>query len=312
MTRILFYLEDYGHDIWRSAIKGIDPSVEFRGFPDWGSSDDGPAYAFVWEPEPGLLARYPNIKAIFSLGAGIDHLTRDPLLPNDVPIIRMGDDGLKEGMAEYVAMNVLMHHRGTPQMLGKQRRREWGRYFANAAKDVRVGILGFGALGRVAAEALVPFGYNIAAWSRTKKESHPSVTLYHGADSLNDFIARTDILVGLLPSTPETSGLLDFNRLSRLPEGASVINAGRGSLIVLDDLLALLRSGYIRGASLDVFPEEPLPQDHALWGLDNVIITPHIAAITRPDTAAEYVLRNIKRLEAGQTAENQLDLKRGY
>lgn len=312
MTRILFYLEDYSHDVWREAIKRVGPDVEFRSFPDWGSPDDGPAYAFVWEPEPGLLARYPNIKAIFSLGAGIDHLTRDPELPKDVPIIRMGDDGLKEGMAEFVTMSVLMHHRGMPQLMAKQRNRDWGRYFASAAKAVRVGILGYGALGQVSAAALKPFGYDLAAWSRTEKPEEKGITLYHGADSLNDFLARTDILVGLLPSTPETAGLLDFDRLSRLPEGACVINAGRGSLIVLDDLMALLNSGYLRGATLDVFPEEPLPKDHPLWGLDNVLITPHIAAITRPDTAAEYVLRNIIKMERGETAENILDLKRGY
>ncbi|SDE51554.1 2-hydroxyacid dehydrogenase [Kordiimonas lacus] len=311
MTRILFYLDDYPHDIWRQCIHAIDPTVEFMGNPDWGSPDDGDAYAFVWEPEPGLIARYPNIKAVFSLGAGVDHLTRDPDLPKGMPIIRMGDEGLKEGMAEYVLMNVLMHHRQTPQLLAAQRQRHWKRVFSLAAKDVRVGILGYGALGQRAAQALKPLGYNIAAWSRSPKDDE-LVTHFTGMDQLNDFLARTDILVGLLPSTKETEGLLDFDRLSRLPEGASVINAGRGSLIVLDDLMALLDSGYISGASLDVFPEEPLPADHPLWGYDTVLITPHSAAITRPDTAADYVLRNIKRIENGEEPENLLDTNLGY
>ncbi|NVJ69134.1 MAG: glyoxylate/hydroxypyruvate reductase A [Alphaproteobacteria bacterium] len=311
MTRILFYLDGYPHDVWRQCIHAIDPEVDFIGNPDWGNPEDGPAYAFVWEPEPGLLARYPNIKAIFSLGAGIDHLTRDPDLPKDVPIIRMGDEGLKEGMAEYVLMNVLMHHRQTPQLIKAQRQHEWKRVFSLAAKDVRIGILGYGALGQRAAKVLAPMGYNLAAWSRSPK-SDDSVQHFTGMDELDNFLARTDILVGLLPSTPETEGLMDFDRLSRLPEGASVINAGRGSLIVLDDLKALLDSGYIAGASLDVFPEEPLPKDHALWDYDNVIITPHSAAITRPDTAAEYVLRNIKRIENGEEPENLLNTNLGY
>ena len=224
----------------------------------------------------------------------------------------MGDDGLKEGMAEFVAMSVLMHHRGMPSLLAKQRSGDWGRFFAPAAKNIRVGILGFGALGKVSAKALLPFGYDIAAWSRTEKPRHDDITLFHGQDGLADFLARTDILVGLLPSTPETSGLMNTDRLSLLPAGASIINAGRGSLIVLEDLIPLLNSGQLSGATLDVFPEEPLPKDHALWGLDNVIITPHIAAITRPDTAAEYVVRNIEKMERGETAENQLDMKRGY
>lgn len=312
MTRILFYLNDYPHDIWRECIHAINPEVDFLSFPDWGTPQDGDAYAFVWEPEPGLLARYPNIKAIFSLGAGVDHILADPHLPKDVPIIRMGDDGLKEGMAEFVLMNVLMHHRKTPELIAAQRKHHWKRVFSLAAKDVRVGILGYGALGKRAAAALKPIGYDIAAWSRSPKAAEAGITHFTGMDELNDFLARTDILVGLLPATKETENLLNFDRLSRLPEGAAVVNAGRGTLIVLDDLMALLDSGYISGASLDVFPEEPLPETHPLWDYDHVLITPHSAAITRPDTAAAYVLRNIDRLEAGETAENQLDTNLGY
>ncbi len=312
MPRILFYLKDYPHDIWRDSLLAVDPSVEFVSSPDWGSPEDGDAYAFVWEPEPGLLASYPNIKAIFSLGAGIDHILSDPDLPKDVPIIRMGDEGLKEGMAEYVLMNVLMHHRDTPALLHAQRERKWKRVFARAAKDVRVGILGYGALGRRAADALKPMGYDIAAWSRSPKTAEENVVHFTGDDQLDDFLARTDILVGLLPATPATNNLLNRERLSKLPQGAAVINAGRGNLIVLDDLITLLDSGQISGASLDVFPQEPLPTDHPLWSYDTVIITPHSAAITRPDTAARYVLDNIRRLEAGETPENLLNTNLGY
>lgn len=312
MTRILFYLEDYPHDIWRECIHAIDPDVEFIGNPNWGSPDDGDAYAFVWEPKPGLLAQYTNIKAIFSLGAGVDHILADPALPKDVPIIRMGDEGLKEGMAEFVLMNVLMHHRKTPELIAAQRQHHWKRVFSLAARDVRVGILGYGALGARAAAALAPLGYDIAAWSRSPKPAEDGVSHFTGMAELNDFLARTDILVGLLPSTPETENLLDFDRLSRLPEGAAVINAGRGSLIILDDLMALLDSGYISGASLDVFPVEPLPKDHKIWDYDNVVITPHSAAITRPDTAADYVLRNIRRIENGEAPENLLNTNLGY
>lgn len=312
MTRILFYLEDYPHDIWRESLHALDPTLEFIGNPNWGSPEDGDAYAFVWEPEPGLLARYTNIKAIFSLGAGVDHILSDPDLPKDVPIIRMGDEGLKEGMAEYILMNVLMHHRQTPALLHAQRERKWKRVFSLAAKDVRVGILGYGALGKRAAAALKPMGYDIAAWSRSPKEAEDGVTHFTGEDQLDDFLVRTNILVGLLPATPATDNLLNFDRLSRLPEGAAVINAGRGNLIVLEDLMTHLDSGHISGASLDVFPDEPLPADHPLWGYATVIITPHSAAITRPDTAAQYVLENIKRLEAGETPENLLNTNLGY
>lgn len=312
MTRILFYLKDYPHDVWRDSLLAIDPTLDFVSSPNWGRPEDGDAYAFVWEPEPGLLAKYPNIKAIFSLGAGIDHILSDPDLPKGVPIIRMGDEGLKEGMAEYVLMNVLMHHRHAPALLHAQRQRKWLRVFSRAAKDVRVGILGYGALGRRAAKALKPLGYDIAAWSRSPKAEEEGVRHFTGTDQLDDFLARTDILVGLLPATQATTNLLNRDRLSQLPAGAAVINAGRGNLIVLDDLITLLDSGHISGASLDVFPDEPLPADHPLWGYDTVIITPHSAAITRPGTAARYVIDNIRRLETGEIPENLLNTNLGY
>jgi glyoxylate/hydroxypyruvate reductase A len=312
MTRILFHLKDHPHDIWRQCLLAADPDIEFLGNPDWGTPEDGDAYAFVWEPEPGLLARYPNIKAIFSLGAGVDHILADPGLPRDVPIIRMGDEGLKEGMAEFVLMNVLMHHRQTPALLAAQRQRQWQRVFSRAAADVRVGLLGYGALGQRAATALKPLGYDIAAWSRSAKPAEDRVTHFTGDGQLDDFLARTDILVALLPATPATDNLLDARRLSLLSEGAAVINAGRGNLIVLDDLMALLDSGHLSGASLDVFPEEPLPADHPLWGYDTGLITPHSAAITRPDTAARYVIDNIRRIEAGEPPENLLNTNLGY
>jgi len=312
MTRILFYLDEFSHTPWKTEFLKLDPAINFRGNPDWGSPDDGPAYAITWKAPSGLLKKYPNIKAIFSMGAGVDHLLSDPDLPRDIPIIRMGDDGLREGMAEFVTMNVLMHHRQMPEMLAAQKKRKWIQVFSKAANDVSVGILGYGALGDACGEALLPLGYNIATWSRTQKAKVVGLTHFTGTNEFEDFLKRTDILVGLLPSTPETTNLLDKKTLSMLPAGASIINAGRGSLIVLDDLHALLDSGHIASATLDVFPEEPLPNNHALWVHDKVIITPHIAAITRPKSAAEYILRNIKKLENGEEPENKLNIKRGY
>jgi len=288
-----------------------DPAIDFRSYPDWGSPDNGPAYAFVWEPKPGILKEYPNIQAIFSLGAGVDHILADPDVPN-VPIIRMGDDGLKEGMAEYILMNVLMHHRQMPLFLAQQHNNIWKRAFSRPAKSVRVGIMGYGALGKCAAVALKPLGYDIAAWSYSPKACEDKVDHFTGPMALGDFLARTDILVGLLPETEATRGLLDDTRLTLLPEGAAIISAGRGSLIPLEALHKHLESGHLSGVTLDVVPEEPLPEDHWLWHHPKVIITPHIAAITRADTAAHYILENIKRMETGQLPENMLDKNRGY
>lgn len=312
MTRLLFYLDEPGAEIWRPAFEAAIPGLDFRTYPDWGSPDDEPAYVFAWEPALGLIAKYPNIKAIFSLGAGVDHLTRDPDLPAHIPIVRMSDDGLKEGMAEFVLMTVLMHQRYMPRMLAAQRRREWRRLFPPLASETRVGILGYGALGAYCAQALKPLGYRIAAWSRSSKSAEDGVEHFTGSGGFHAFLKRTDILVGLLPATAETANLLNRETMSLLPKYASIINVGRGTLIDLEALEELLDIGHLSGATLDVFVEEPLAEDHPLWRHDKVVITPHIASITRPKTAAEYVARNINRIEAGLEPENVLDRERGY
>lgn len=312
MTRILFYLDEPGWELWKTVFEAAMPGVDFKVYPDWGSPDDGPAYVFAWEPELGLIAKYPNIQAIFSLGAGVDHLTRDPTIPPELPIIRMSDDGLKEGMAEFVLMTVLMHHRLMPRMLQAQRKHHWQRLFPKRARDVRVGILGYGALGIACTAALKPLGYQLAAWSRSQKPSEEHVEHFTGSGQFDDFLARTDILIGLLPSTLETTGLLNKQTMSLMPKHASIINVGRGTLIDLKDLVAMLDSGHLSGATLDVFTKEPLDDDDPLWDHEKINITPHIASITRPETAAEYVARNIEKIEQGQQPDNVLDRERGY
>lgn len=312
MTRILFYLDEFPHEPWRRALLATDPSIEFHGYPNWGSPEDGDAYAVVWEPKPGLIRDYPNLKAVFSLGAGIDHILADTTIPVELPIIRMGDDGLREGMAEYILMNVLMHHRHMPQFIMQQRDAVWRRALSKPASSVRVGIMGYGALGQCAAAALKPVGYDIAAWSSSPKEAEDGLTHYTGAEAFKDFLARTDILVGLLPETDATIGLMNTENLDALPAGASIINAGRGSLIDLDALADALDSRHISSATLDVVPTEPLTPDHPLWQCKNLIITPHIAAITRTETAANYIMDNIKRMQAGNRAQNMLNRNRGY
>jgi len=312
MTRILFYLDGFPHEPWQKAFQAADPSVEFLSYPNWSRNENGPTYALVWEPPSGLIREFPNIQAVFSLGAGVDHILEDDSLPTSVPVIRMGDDGLKEGMAEYVLMNVLMHHRHMPLLLNQQKNSTWKRVFSRPAANTRVGIMGYGALGRSAAAALRPLGYEIAAWSNSPKSTEQGVIHFTGQSALKEFLGRTDILICLLPETEETQGLLNSETLACLPEGAAVINAGRGSLIDIDALIHALDIGHISGATLDVVPEEPLAQNHPLWRHNKVIITPHIAAITRTQTAANYILDNIRKMELGEPPQNMLDRKRGY
>ncbi|UTW56424.1 glyoxylate/hydroxypyruvate reductase A [Kordiimonas sp. SCSIO 12610] len=314
MTRILFYLEEYSHDIWRDAFHAIDPTIDFRSYPDWGDPENTTedTYSLVWQPKPGLLKEYSGSKVTFSIGAGIDHIMRDPNLPDHIPIVRMADDGLKEGMAEFVVMSVLMLHRGMVDLIDAQSRKHWARIFAPAASSINVGIMGYGALGQKCAAALKPLGYKINSWSTSPKAAEDGVTHYQGMAGLEDFLANTNILVGILPNTQETTGLLNMETLQNLPKRASIINAGRGNLIVIDDLIKQLDLKHLSGAILDVFEEEPVDKAHPLWEHPKILITPHIAAVTRPKTAAEYVLRNIENYKNGRPLENVLDLKRGY
>jgi len=312
MTRILFYLEDYPHEPWKKALQEVDSEIEFKSYPDWGNAEDDPSYAVVWQAPRGLLKDFPNIKAVFSLGAGVDHILADDTVPATLPIIRMGDDGLKEGIAEYVLMNVLMHHRQMHHLLAQQRTKTWQRVFAKPAASIRVGIMGYGALGKYAAAALLPLGYNLAAWSNSAKAAEAGITHFTGQKELEAFLARTDILVGLLPETDMTIGLMDAKNLSALPQGAAIINAGRGSLIDIPALIEALDAGHLSAATLDVVPEEPLAENDPLWSHEKVVITPHIAAITRTESAANYIIANIKRIEASETPHNMLNRNSGY
>ena len=265
----------------------------------------------MWQPKPGLLAQYPNIKAIFSIGAGVDHLTSDPDLP-DVPVVRMSDEALKEAMAEYILMSTLMLHRRMPLVIKQQQDKVWERYISSPARDAVVGILGYGELGKRAFDLLKPVGYNLRAWSRTEKPHVDGLTHFTGTDQLDAFMTGTDVIIGLLPETAETRGLLNRYRLAKMNQFGSVVNAGRGGLVVLDDLIDLLNEGHLGGAMLDVFDTEPLPKDHPAWTTDRLIVTPHIAAITRPDSAGAYVIDTIKRMEKGDGAPALLDRSRGY
>jgi glyoxylate/hydroxypyruvate reductase A len=266
----------------------------------------------VWEPKHGLLKEYTNSKITFSVGAGVDHIMSDPDLPADIPIVRMADDGLKEGMAEFVVMSVLMLHRSMPELLNAQKQKKWARIFAPAASSIKVGIMGYGALGQKCAEALKPLGYQINSWSKSRKDEEKGVKHYTGMDDLDNFLTNTNIVIGLLPNTADTTNLLNEERLSKLPKRASVVNAGRGNLIKIDDLITLLDNNHLSAAILDVFNEEPVPKLHPAWEHPKIILTPHIAAVTRPKTAAEYVVRNIKNMNNGRPLENVLNIQRGY
>jgi glyoxylate/hydroxypyruvate reductase A len=311
---ILLAVSGWEPEVWRERFGALAGRREVRLAPDIGD----PAairYACVWKPPAGLLAKLPNLRAIFSLGAGVDHLTNDPTLP-DVPIVRIVDPDLTMRMTEYVVLHVLLHHRRMKRYEAQQHERVWRELADPAASEVRVGVMGLGVLGAAAASALASLGFQVAGWARTKKVL-PGIDTFAGADELPPFLARTDILVCLLPLTSDLRGILRYDLFRELARdgalgGPALINAGRGGLQIEDDILRALDDGTLTGASLDVFEREPLPTESRLWSHPNVYVTPHNAAQSDPRALTRYVLGQIERFERGEPLENVVDRKRGY
>lgn len=311
---ILIAIEGWDPEPWRALfarhLPGRTISIVQEKFDAASIS-----HAACWNAPYGLLATLPNLKAIYSLGAGVDHLLADPAIP-DLPVVRVIDPDIRDRMSEWVAMNVLLHHRRALAYLGQQRASLWKSWREQpAAKDLRVGIMGMGELGRDAARKLKILGFDVAGWSRSRK-SLDGITVY-GEAELDVFLARTDILVSLLPLTDSTRGILNralFEKLARNgPLGGPVlVNAGRGKLQKDADILAALQDGTLLGASLDVFETEPLPANSPLWTLPNLVITPHSSAESNPEAVSAFIYRQIARVDAGETPEGLVNRARGY
>lgn len=273
-------------------------------------------YVATWGPKPGSLSNLPNLEAIFSLGAGVDHLMSYPDLP-DVPIVRVAQDDLTHRMSEYMVLHCLMYLRDQRRFDEDQKAKRWRPDRAPPiAGDVRVGIMGFGVLGQDSARKLKMMGFDVAGWSRTPKPVE-GFEVYAGEEGLTPFLGRTDILIALMPLTPDTKGILNrslFEKLARDGKlgGAILINAGRGKLQVEADILACLDDGTLRAATLDVFETEPLPEASPLWTHPRVTITPHNSATSEPEATVRYIAQQIRRHEAGEAFENVVDRTRGY
>lgn len=254
----------------------------------------------------------PRLKAILSLGAGVDGFLNDPELPPNLPLLRSVDPNLAIQMAEYVTMQVLMIHRHQHFFAQAQREQAWRqRMLERNAVDTRIGILGLGHIGGAIAARLRPFGFPISGWSRSRKKE-TDVKSFAGPTELAPFLAETDILVSVLPLTPDTKGLLDAGLFANLPKGAWVINVARGAQLIEADLLAALDRDHLAGAVLDVFQTEPLPPESPIWRHPKIVATPHIAGIPDPAFAKTYVEDCIARAEAGKPLPNRIDRTRGY
>lgn len=295
---------------WRDWLRRELGPIEVDVWPDLvnGRHYD---YALAFKPPPGVLARVPGLKVVFSLGAGVDGLADDPSISPTLPIVRMMDAGLIEGMTEFVLYAVLAAHRDADDFARLQRAHRWDHRDHKFARERTVGVLGLGKLGGAAAVALHKLNFNVLGWSRTPR-SLPDIECFHGESGLTAMLGRTEILVCLLPLTAQTEGILDAGLFARLPRGAYVINVGRGRHVVISDLMRALDSGQLGGALLDVMPTEPLPADSPLWDHPKLKITPHIAAMVMPRSAALYVVDQIRAFEAGKDLANLVDRTRGY
>jgi glyoxylate/hydroxypyruvate reductase A len=249
-----------------------------------------------WSPPPGLLARMPRLRLVQSVGAGTDHITRDPALP-DVPVRRIVDPDMADGMNAYVAWAVVHGQRHMGSYLESQRRAAWEEAPIEPPRHHRVGIAGLGVLGQSVARALLAIGYRVRGWSRSPKSDLPEgIEAFHGDAARAEFLAGCDTLVCLLPLTDDTHGILDAALFAQLPRGARLVNAGRGAHLVQEDLLAALESGQVASAVLDAFVEEPLPAGHPFWSHPRITVTPHIATRTRPEAIARQTQDNLARL----------------
>ena len=294
---------------WRQVLARMAPDLPFHIWPETGDPL-AVRYLAVWEPPADMLTRFPHAELVISVGAGVDQFDM-ARFPQSLPLVRMQDPGIVDGMVEYVTLAVLGLHRHLPDYIDNQRKRIWHEIRLVPASRRRIGILGSGQLGEAVCHKLTGFGFPVSAWSRTPRQI-AGVEHHSGPEGLDAMLAKTDTLICLLPLTVQTRGLINAALLAKLPRGASIVNAGRGGHLVHADLLAALDSGHIASAFLDVTSPEPLPQNDLLWHHPRVVITPHVASMTNPETAVAFVLETIENHRKGLPLRGLVDRTRGY
>ena len=286
-------------EVWSNGLQKAMPEMDIKVYPDDGDVNEV-EYAVVWKHPRGILKKYPNLKAILSLGAGVDHIISDPDLPEGLPIIRLVDKKLTHEMCLHSLHWVLHFHSDQYLYRSQQLKRQWIQQSSIQTEDRTIGIMGLGNIGRSIGELLVTQSFNVIGWGANQKSSLTDIKYYYGQNQLSDFLGRTNILINVLPLTADTTNIITKKELSLLPKDSFIINIGRGGIINEDDLLTLLSDGHIKAAALDVFAQEPLPENNSLWDHPSVYITPHIAGQSNPNSAGQTISENIYRIQKGE------------
>ena len=313
---LTFICPDKDPHPWINALKALDPGLSIRIWPEDHPREEIDM-ALTWAHPAGMLAHYPNLKCISSMGAGVDHLLSDPDLPQAVPLVRIVDKNLVKDMTEYLTLCVLFYFRQFHRYERYQFQKKWQPLGAGKKKDYPIGIMGMGQLGKAAAQSLSALGFPVAGW-KNNPGTFDDIQIFTGKGELESFLHRTRILICLLPLTAATRNILDLSLFSQLnrsstPPGEGIlINAARGGHLKEEDLIQALDRGFLSGACLDVFATEPLASRHPFWAHPGIRITPHVSSLTRPKSVAPQILENIYRLRAGRPLLNPVSREKGY
>lgn len=296
-------------DEWRTGIHAIDSSVSIQVWPEISDPKEVLG-AIVWNHPKGSLKGLPNLKFISSMGAGVDHILKDPELPKDVPIVRIIDDALTKSMSSYLIMATLYYQRNLQKYIADKNNRVWDQA-SPPEREISIGIMGMGVLGSDVAMKLSALEFKVFGFSNTKKDIE-GIKSFAGDDELQPFLKEINVLICLLPLTKNTKDILNINFLQKLNKGTYLINAARGHHLVEQDLIEAINRGYVSGAFLDVYRKEPLPKDHAFWNHPQIMQTPHIASITNPHAAIPQILKNLAAASKGEPLENKIDRAKEY
>ncbi|WP_418131945.1 2-hydroxyacid dehydrogenase [Variovorax sp. 278MFTsu5.1] len=307
---LVFYSDFDDFSAWQKALQAQLPDLQVVHSSALERPEDV-HYAMVWKPPEGFFQQMPNLRLIVNLGAGVDALVSRSDLPAGIPITRITDPNMSRMMAGYVLFAVLRHARDIPHFEQAQRRGEWAYRHPRSPEEITVAVLGLGHLGAMAATEVQRQGFRTLGWSRSQRLIE-GVECVSGMETLDTVLGQADIVVLMLPLTPQTKGLFDRARLERLRPGAAFVNVARGALVDQAALTALLQSGRIGSATLDVFEREPLPSDDPLWGMPQVLITPHLASVAIPSSSARQIAANILRVAEGEEPTDVVDPGRGY